>query len=68
MALNSHTGFVKLQADFYGKDKEKDDFALALEPLELLSAGSEKYTCPLLCLVVYLDSTASTFIKGRQQE
>ena len=40
MSLAHHPGFVKLQADFYGKDKEKDDFALALEPVELLSAGN----------------------------
>ena len=40
MSLAHHPGFVKLQADFYGKDKEKDDFALTLEPVELLSAGN----------------------------
>ena len=42
MALNCHPGLVKLQADFYGKEKEKDDFALAIEPVELLSAGTEQ--------------------------
>ena len=42
MALNCHPGLVKLQADFYSKEKEKDDFALALEPVELLSAGAEQ--------------------------
>ena len=42
MALNCHSGMVKLQADFYGKDKEKDDFAVAMEPVELLSAGTEQ--------------------------
>eukprot|EP00092_Neocalanus_flemingeri_P022121 GFUD01023997.1.p1 GENE.GFUD01023997.1~~GFUD01023997.1.p1 ORF type:complete len:725 (+),score=235.41 GFUD01023997.1:49-2223(+) len=32
-------GIVKLQAEFYSGNKEKDDFALAVEPMELLSAG-----------------------------
>ena len=41
MAENCHSGMVKLQADFYDKDKEKDDFALAIEPVELLSAGAD---------------------------
>ena len=54
MSLAHHPGFVKLQADFYGKDKEKDDFALAFEPVELLSAGNvvffnyDDYCCALL--------------------
>ena len=39
MAQNTAAGLVKLQADFYSGSKEKDDFALAVEPMELLSAG-----------------------------
>ena len=39
MAENTASGLVKLQADFYSGSKEKDDFALAVEPMELLSAG-----------------------------
>ena len=40
MAVSTHPGLVKLQAEFYSGDKEKDDLALALQPVELLSAGT----------------------------
>ena len=36
---NSPVAFTKLQAEFYSGNKEKDDFALAVEPMELLSAA-----------------------------
>ena len=40
MAENTHADLVKLEDGFYSdKNKEKDDFALAVEPMELLSAG-----------------------------